>query len=544
MKAVLLRKVRLKGAQLMLTIQEGGFHGEAAFFLVSGEERVKVNLTKRGEGKREEKKEGDKKKEREVGEEEKKEEKKEEEKKEEEKEEPGAVYSLELPNLREGDWVLSEKTILSAEARKDILLWGPRRKLPGDLLLFPLGGNGEELTLRVRKITEYDGPGTWFLERFSFGLTPLLKRLGLYKKSIVVFEKFCGQAQDNGFAFFSYCQRELPLEKRKRVFFILDQKSPSYQELKKSYGGQLLPFMGLRHMLLMQLSPLYVASESRYHGYLFRCVPNPVFREIRRGNHKIFFLQHGVTAQKRVDSVFGAHGYNPMDYMAATSYWEQEIIEKHFGYPKERVPVTGFTRWDSWRDERNPKKRYLLFCPTWRGYLDGKDEDFFRGSEYFRGYQSLLEDEGLGRLLREQNLFLYFCLHPRLHEQGGVFSSPFTEVSFVPYDGKSLPGLLMGAYGVITDFSSLAYDGAYLNRPVFFYRFDEERYNAETGGYIPREELPGPVADTKEDLLVLLEAAAKEGFPSPKLREGLFAYQDGKACERTVSFLRGQGYGI
>ena len=541
MKAVLLRKVLLKEGQLLLTIQEGGFHGEAAFFLVSGEEKVEVSLKKRGEGKREGKEEREKKeKEREKREEGEK--KEEEREKREEKREAGAVYSIELPALREGDWVLSEKVVLSEHARKELLLWGPRRRLPGGLLLFPLGGNGEELTLRVRKRTAYDGAATWFLERASFALTPFLRRLGLYKKSIVVFEKFCSQAQDNGLAFFSYCQKKLPRERGKRVFFILDKKNSSFRELRKAYGRQVVPFMGLRHLLLMQLSPLYVASESRYHGYLFRCVPNPVFREIRRGNHKIFFLQHGVTAQKRVDPVFGAHGYNPMDYMAATSTWEQEIIVKHFGYPKERVPVTGFTRWDTWRDERNPEKKYLLLCPTWRGYLDGKDEAFFRGSEYYHGYQVFLEDEKLGEFLREHSLRLFFCLHPRLHEQGGVFSSPFPEVSFVPYDGKSLPGLLMGAYGVITDYSSLAYDGAYLGRPVFFYRFDEDRYNAETGGYISREELPGPVADTKEELLSLLEASAREGFPSPAYKEELFAYQDGKACERTVRFLEEQGF--
>ena len=502
MEAVLLRKVRFRFGQLVLTAQGRGFPGGTAFFLVSADG---IRLPLAGPAK-------------------------------------GRTLQLSLPEgLREGDWHLEPRVRLSEKARKDLLLLGSRM-VRGEDLLFPLGGDGEELLLRVRRRTAYDGPLIWLRERLAFALSIPLKRLGAYRGAWVVFEKFCGQAQDNGVAFFRYCQKNLPEEKRRKVFFILDQACPAYEPLSEEYGAQVVPFMSLRHMLLMMLSSLYVASESRYHGYQFRCVPNPVFRQIRRGKQKIFFLQHGVTAMKRVDPVFGAHGFNPMDYFAVTSRWEQKIIVEHFGYPEERVPITGFCRWDEWEDTRREDSPYILIFPTWRGYLDGRDEEAFMASDYFRAYEDLLVDPELGRLLEEEGLEVFFAIHPRLAAMGKTFSSSLPGICLVPYDGQSLPRLLMGASALVTDYSSLTYDALYLERPVILYRFDEERYERETGGYLSAEELPAPLCRTIPETVAALKALAKEGFPPGKSSEELFAYRDHKACERTVRFLEKEGF--
>ena len=58
---------------------------------------------------------------------------------------------------------------------------------------------------------------------------------------------------------------------------------------------------------------------------------------------------------------------------------------------------------------------------------------------------------------------------------------------------------------LITDYSSVFFDYANLERPMLFYMYDYEEYKHELRGfYIDEEELPGKIVKTEEELLSLL----------------------------------------
>ena len=447
--------------------------------------------------------------------------------------------------LTRGDWEFSFLQPLGAKIRQSILLRGSSL-VRESLLIFPMAGDGNRLILRVRPLTDYDTGAVRAKERLAFILAVLLRRIGIGRTARVIFEKFCAQAQDNGYAFFCYCMQQASPERKRHIYYILDRRMPAWKEVKAAWGRQVVPFMSLKHMLLMQLAPLYIASESRYHGYLWQTRPNPVFRDIRRGSHRILFLQHGVTALKRVEGVFGVHGYNPMTWFAVTSPGEQEIVTRYLGYTKEQAPILGFVRWDDLKDRSDPSRPMILMMPTWRAWLESADEETFRKSEYCQTYRSLLSYPELGDFLTRYGARLCFYIHPKLAGMLGSFARASRPgIELIPYGSRKLSDLIMECTCLVTDYSSVCWDACFLSRPVLFFQFDAQEYLACTGSYLDfRTELPGESARSIPELLSLLEkTAAGQWKESPRASSAvsrMLPLKDRGNAERTAAFIISQ----
>jgi CDP-glycerol glycerophosphotransferase (TagB/SpsB family) len=94
---------------------------------------------------------------------------------------------------------------------------------------------------------------------------------------------------------------------------------------------------------------------------------------------------------------------------------------------------------------------------------------------------------------------------------------------------------------LITDYSSMAFEIAYIRRPVVYFQFDQASFFA--GGHAYRKgtwSYPdngfGPVATTREEALAAVEAIADHG-PEPEYAariEKTFPLRDGQCCRRTA----------
>jgi CDP-glycerol glycerophosphotransferase (TagB/SpsB family) len=93
---------------------------------------------------------------------------------------------------------------------------------------------------------------------------------------------------------------------------------------------------------------------------------------------------------------------------------------------------------------------------------------------------------------------------------------------------------------MITDFSSVAFEMAYLKKPIIYYQFDEDiffqRHCWQKGYFDYRRDGFGPVVTTKEDLLAEIEKLLKRNC-QPELQylkrmEETFPFRDGRCCER------------
>lgn len=125
----------------------------------------------------------------------------------------------------------------------------------------------------------------------------------LSQNIILIYEKFCACAQDNGYCFFKHCM-EHNVEKilNAKIYYIIDKSVSDYERVKK-YDDHVLDFLSIEHMVYLLASKLLVSSDSKPHSYAWR--PNNSFISEMLKQKQIFFLQHGVIALKRVDGIFG-----------------------------------------------------------------------------------------------------------------------------------------------------------------------------------------------------------------------------------------------
>jgi len=413
-------------------------------------------------------------------------------------------------------------------------------------VLFPHLGPKGIFTLCQRELTPYDVPLTRVKEWTAFAAYALLRPYWKSKRIWLVYEKFCNGAQDNGFRFFEYCMRNAPEETRRHVFYVLKKDSPDKAKVE-AYASNVIDFMSLKHMLYALGSTILVASDARPHLYVWRPRRNVITRTIRK--RRIFFLQHGVTALKRVDYLFGKRGRTPMTYFLTTSKTEQDIVMRHFGYDERHAPVLGFSRWDVLEDLSGQEGRQptILLMPTWRQWLEGVDDYTFIQSEYCKTYTNLLNDSRMTDLLEQTGTRVKFFIHPKFSEQIVHFGKVSPLVDLVPMGSEPLNELLMTCSALVTDYSSVAWEMLYMDKPVLFFQFDQDRYEDEVGAYVDlNEDLPGPVSKTSEALLRDLRTCIESSFAlseEDRLKASRwFDFRDKQNAKRTYDYLLQEGY--
>ena len=181
----------------------------------------------------------------------------------------------------------------------------------------------------------------------------------------------------------------------------------------------------------------------------------------------------------------------------------------------------------------------ILVMPTWRGahYPSG---NAFRETAYYRAFQSLLSSSRLHRLLEEQNYQLIFYPHVEMQNHLHEFQPASDRVILADKSTHDVQKLLMDCALLITDYSSVFFDVAYLEKPELFYQFDEEefrRYHYQKGYFDYRLDGFGPVCTDEDTLLNELEACFRDGMQLfPEYRERVsrfFPLRDDQNCRRT-----------
>lgn len=428
--------------------------------------------------------------------------------------------------------------------RLKLLIMNYQSNVDEEHIVFPYSTISCKIAFTYRVKSKYDGWGVKIKELLAFAVYVLLYPYWRKKRLWLVFEKFCSMAQDNGYYFFKYCMEELPREKNKHIYYILEDGSVDSEKMKK-YGKQVIPFMSFRHILYSLAAKLYVASDSKKHLYTWRAKPNVISNRISK--HKILFLQHGVTALKRVQGIFGAKGSSPMTYFTTTSKFEQEIIVGNFGYEKNNAPLLGFTRWDVLEDKSKPEEKIILAMPTWRAWLEEKSAEEFKQSDYYYNYMHLLKSEKLAKILKDNNIKLIFYIHPKFKDYLGEFNISGDNIELIPFGKQPLNEIMMKCSMLITDYSSVCWDVYYMAKPVLFYQFDYEMYMQAHGSYVDMEnDLFGERYTEYEDLIEGIEQYVDNGFKIKK--EDLdeidyyFAFRDNDNSKRTYEYIVEQGY--
>ena len=346
------------------------------------------------------------------------------------------------------------------------------------------------------------------------------------------------EARDNGYHFFKYMTQNHPEQK---CVYAIDKKSSDYEKVKDL--GEIVEFGSVEHWLLY-FNCKYLISSQRFlpNGYM-----GTLIERMGLSNPKHVFLQHGITINK--PEYLRADRWKVKLFTTATPQ-ETEFVKKELGYIDDEVKCTGFARFDALHDFQVKKNR-IMVMPTWRKWLRQRSEENsalsgdLESSEYIKSWKAFLASKELGGIIREYGLEVVFVPHPYMKDMLNPYDVVGKDVVVADLATTDLQGLLKDSEMIITDYSSVFFDMAYMKKPILFFQFDEEdfrKYHYEEGWFSYRDSNFGDVCVTPDELLHALRRYVENGYSVSEeyLREHeqTFPVYDTFNCERIYKAIK------
>ncbi|MFP3635614.1 CDP-glycerol glycerophosphotransferase family protein [Bacillus sp. SIMBA_033] len=218
--------------------------------------------------------------------------------------------------------------------------------------------------------------------------------------------------------------------------------------------------------------------------------------------------------------------YRSFDFVTVGSDAMADVFKKSFGIRDGQLLKTGVPLTDVYYEEHKPElkhkwpKKIILYAPTFRDY----DMQSFRLP---------FTEEQLTNALNGEYMLLV-KLHPAvLHHISASFESELIK----NVSDMRLHDLLKAADILITDYSSVPFEFALLNKPIFFFTYDLEEYDQKRGlidNYT--SVIPGKACHDSE---ALLEEMTKKPFRAEEMKrfsDKWNMYSDGNSSEALLKF--------
>jgi hypothetical protein len=345
-------------------------------------------------------------------------------------------------------------------------------------------------------------------------------------------------AQDNGFHLFRHLRQTEP---DREVYYVMDTSSAQYERVRDL--GNVVRHSSLRHQLLMlHASVLANAYSVRYlipsqwssAGYTRHLV-------WRVGALRVY-LKHGVHQYPEMVKR-GTTGY---DVCLTVTPGETEALSTMTGYSDEQLAEVGMPRYDALVP--TPPSRTVLFLPTWRKFLvtkvldgGGERDQPYIGSKFQRFMNGFLESSRLQEMLERYDYRLVFLPHYNMAARFEGAPVAGDRVSVADANEVAIQDAMRECDALITDYSSVHFDVAYMGTPIIYVRFDEDEFRALHGArswFDPERDGYGPVVEGLDASLdALEELLARDCAQAPEYAarvDASFPRRDQQNCARVV----------
>ena len=181
--------------------------------------------------------------------------------------------------------------------------------------------------------------------------------------------------------------------------------------------------------------------------------------------------------------------------------------------------------------------------PTWRNWI--KSENLkIEDTDYFKNITNLITDPKLNEFLKKNNIKFNIYIHQLMQDYLKNFDNIelSKNVKILPADAEITQELEKSEI-LITDYSSVAYDFYYLNKPIIFFQFDKDEYDKKVGSYVKNKDLFGIQVKSVEKCVENIIKISENNFnydknlieKFEKLQPKFLKYTDKKNCDRVYT---------
>ncbi len=305
-------------------------------------------------------------------------------------------------------------------------------------------------------------------------------------------------ARDNGYHFFKYMMDKHP---EYITYYVIKKQEPDYQKIKQ-YDKNIIEFKSLKHWIYYMSASENISIHK--HGNPCRSFWYVMHVVLKLYNNRVF-LQHGVIKD---DLPFVHYKNARFKIFICSAKREYEFVKKTFGYPEGVVQNTGLARFDNLHNLKINNKQ-ILFMPTWRSWFGGTtkfdhNKEAFRNTDFFKYWSALMNDNKLISYIEKNNITIYFYPHQHMQKFLHTFKTNSNNIKIINNSNIDIQKLLKESPLLVTDYSSVFMDFAYMNKPVLYYQFDEEEFRQKhlpIGYFDYKKDGFGKILTTKDELV-------------------------------------------
>ena len=256
-------------------------------------------------------------------------------------------------------------------------------------------------------------------------------------------------------------------------------------------------------------------------------------------NTKIIRLYHGFAGTKQ-----GNYTQIKDDVICVVvgSTWERDFyLQPEYGYTEDMITPSGMPRYDELVDR---SKKQIMFAPTWTPALRDAGKNF-KYTSYFKTYTEIFANERLQETARRHGYKLAMFLHPMLATRTKDFAANFKDSDVViavnSLKDSDYVTMMSESNLMVTDYSSVHFDFAYMRKPVIYYQdpkltpWREHSFKYAEWGF-------GEVCYTPEELIDILcryiENDCAMGEEYRDRANSFFLHDDGFASKRLYEDVR------
>ena len=212
-----------------------------------------------------------------------------------------------------------------------------------------------------------------------------------------------------------------------------------------------------------------------------------------------------------------------------------------FGIDESKVIAAGIPRTDLFFDEERiaeikfklyerfpafKEKKVILFAPTFRG--NGQQSAYYP--------LDFLQLDYIYQKLQEEYIFI-IKQHPFVKDKWEIpeaYSSFYYDLT----EYEEINDLLFISDLLVTDYSSVCFEYALLNKPMLFYAPDLEEYTSQRDFYYDYKDfIPGQLATSQEEMIEFIRKGNFQTGKIPSFKHYFFEELDGRASERIAALI-------